>query len=49
MAKPIQPTPTLKGDDAKRFLENLEKESTPEEIESFKRAKETFKKIKFIK
>ena len=30
MAKPIQPLPTHKGDDAKRFLENLEKESTPE-------------------
>jgi len=49
MAKPIQPTPTLKGDDAKRFLEKLEEESTPEEIESFKEAKEIFKKIKFIK
>jgi len=48
MSKPIQPTPTLRGDDAKRFLENLDKESTPEEIESFKRAKEIFKKIKFI-
>ena len=26
MAKPIQPTPILSGEDAKRFLENMAKE-----------------------
>ena len=48
MARVIEPTPTLKGLDAKRFVEKLEEKSTSEETKSFKRVKEIFKKIKFV-
>ncbi|MEL5895300.1 hypothetical protein AAE250_17610 [Bacteroides sp. GD17] len=41
MARPIQNTPTLKGEDAKRFrknlVESLTKKLTPEEEEDKKR------------
>ena len=47
MATRVQPTPTLSGDDAERFIQKLNEPSTKEEIESFKRAKKTFEKIKF--
>ena len=49
MATKINATPTLEGEDAKRFLEELKRPSTPEEIEALKRADETFKKLKFIR
>ncbi len=47
MATKVQPTPTISGDDAERFIRRLNEPSTEEEIESFKRAKKTFEKIKF--
>lgn len=48
MASKVNATPTLKGSDAKRFIEKLNSPSTPEEIKSLKRADEVFKKIKYI-
>ena len=36
MARKVAATPTLDGEDAKRFLEQLEKPSTPEEIKALK-------------
>ena len=32
MAKPIAPTPTLKGDEVKEFLKDMERPDTPEEL-----------------
>lgn len=32
MARPIEPTPTLHGEDAKRVLKSLESTASPEEI-----------------
>jgi hypothetical protein len=32
MARPIEPTPTLTGDDAERLLNELERIASPEEI-----------------
>jgi hypothetical protein len=32
MARPIEPTPTLEGEDAERLLESLEHTASPEEI-----------------
>lgn len=49
MARKVAATPTLDGEDAKRFLEQLEKPSTPEEIEVLKRGEEVFKKIKLVR
>ncbi len=49
MASKINPTPTLKGIDAERFIERLNTPSSKEELESLKRADETFKKIKFVR
>ena len=49
MASKINATPTLKGKDAKRFYEELNRPSTPEEIESLHKADEIFKKSKFIR
>ena len=48
MAKPIQPTPTLSGKDAERFLEKMLKEQTnpdPERIKIIRQALENFKKF----
>ena len=33
MARPIQPTPVLEGEDAERLLEELERVCSPEEAE----------------
>lgn len=47
MATKINPTPTLKGKDAIKFLEDINSPSSKEELESLKKADEIFKKIKF--
>ncbi len=47
MASKVNPTPTLTGDDADRFIQKLNTPSTNEEIKALKRAKDTFEKIKF--
>lgn len=47
MASKVNPTPTLTGADADRFIQKLNTPSTDEEIEALKRAKKTFEKIKF--
>lgn len=47
MASKVNPTPTLYGEDAKRFIRKLNTPSTNEEIEALNRAKKTFSKIKF--
>lgn len=47
MASKVNPTPTLRGKDADRFIEKLNTPSTKEEIEALNRAKKTFEKIKF--
>ena len=49
METKINPTPTLKGIDAERFIERLNTSSSKEELESLKRADETFKNIKFVR
>ena len=49
MARKVAATPTLDGEDARRFLEQIEKPLTPEDIEYFKECEEIFKKIKFIR
>lgn len=33
MARPIEPTPTLEGEDAENFYRELERPRSPEEIE----------------
>lgn len=48
MATKVNPTPTLYGKDAKRFLEKMNTPSTKEEIDSLKKADEVFKKVKYI-
>ena len=47
MASKVNPTPTLTGADADRFIRKLNTPSTKEEIKALKRAKKTFKTIKF--
>ena len=47
MASKVNPTPTLSGADAERFIRKLNIPSTDEEIKALKRAKKTFEKIKF--
>ncbi len=42
MATKVEPTPTLTGDDADRFIQKLNIPSTEEEIESFKKSKKNF-------
>lgn len=42
MAKPIEPTPVLKGDDAKRLLLSLERHATRDEIDRRRVAARTF-------
>jgi hypothetical protein len=46
MAKPIEATPTLSGDDAKRFYEEMKKHITPDDIADLERAKKAYKTIK---
>ena len=46
MAKPIRATPTLRGEDARRFIENMLKESkhpSKDRVATIKKAKEEFK------
>ena len=46
MAKPIEPTPILRGEDARRFLENMHKEETnpdPKRLEVLRKAREAAK------
>ena len=47
MASKVNPTPTLSGADAERFIRKLNTPSTDEEIKALERAKNTFEKIKF--
>ena len=47
MASKVNPTPTLSGADAERFIRKLNTPSTDEEIKDLKIAKKTFEKIKF--
>ena len=46
MAKPIEPTPILRGEDARRFLESMYKEQTnpdPKRLEVLRKAREAAK------
>jgi hypothetical protein len=47
MARPIAPTPTLKGRDAERFLEKMEEPPTMEEVEFLKKAIKAYKENPF--
>ena len=47
MATKVEPTPTLTGYDADRFIQKLNIPSTEEEIKALKRAKKTFEQIEF--
>ena len=47
MASKINPTSTLTGADADRFIKRLNTPSTKDEIKALDRAKKTFEKIKF--
>lgn len=47
MATKVEPTPTLTGDDADRFIQKLNIPSTEKEIKALKRAKKTFEQIEF--
>ena len=49
MASKVNPTPTLYGEDAERFIKHLNTPSTKEELNMLKKAEETFKKIKYVK
>lgn len=46
MALPIEPTPELTGEDAKRFMEQLDREPTKLEIQTYKRALKFYKEHK---
>jgi len=49
MAKPIEPTPILEGDDAKRFIQDLKREEenpSPERVKFLKKCIETYKKTR---
>lgn len=48
MASKVNPTPTLYGKDAERFIEQLNKPSTEEELKSLKEADEIFKNTEYI-
>jgi len=47
MARPIEPTPVLKGKDAERFLERMKKPLTKKEKDFIRRAKEAYKRNPF--
>lgn len=47
MARKIEATPTLRGNDAKRFINELHREPTKKEINFRKHAEKTFSKVKF--
>ena len=44
MANPIEPTPTLYGEDAVFFLKQISKPPTPEKIEFMKEVLENYEK-----
>ncbi|MDR3063832.1 MAG: hypothetical protein LBU40_06845 [Methanobrevibacter sp.] len=46
MARDIEATPTLYGEDAKRFLEEMKKPATKEHKAFLKEAEEVYKAIK---
>jgi hypothetical protein len=46
MARPIAATPTLYGEDARKFIEEMKKPPTPEHIAHLKRAKKVYESIK---
>lgn len=48
MARKVEPTPILDGEDEERFIKRLNEPSSPEKIKDFKKAKEIFKQIKVI-
>ncbi|MBP3791859.1 MAG: hypothetical protein ILA26_07505 [Methanobrevibacter sp.] len=48
MASKVNSTPTLKGEDAAKFIEKLNTPSSKNELKSLKRADEIFKKITYI-
>lgn len=45
MASKVNPTPTLSGTDADRFIRKLNTPSTDEEIKALKRAKKLLQKL----
>lgn len=47
MAKPIAPTPILKGKDAERFIERMEKPLSAKEKDFIHRAKKAYEKNPF--
>jgi hypothetical protein len=47
MARPIAPTPTLKGKDAERFLEKMKEPPTKGEVEFLKKAIKTYEEHPF--
>lgn len=47
MAKPIEPTPTLKGEDAKRFFDSIEKAKyDPRKEEAINEARRVYNDVK---
>ncbi|MBR4447127.1 hypothetical protein [Methanobrevibacter sp.] len=48
MASKVNPTPTLKGLDAEKFIEKLNTPSSDEELKSLKKADEIYKKMEYI-
>jgi hypothetical protein len=42
MAKPIKPTPTLRGKDAEQFIARVEKNASRDHSQSFARARAVF-------
>lgn len=47
MAKPIASTPTLKGNEVKEFLKDMERPDTPEELLVKERIRNT-RRVKFL-
>lgn len=45
MARPINPTPPIEGDDAERLLEELEKTAPPDEISRRRKNAERYLKL----
>lgn len=48
MASKVNPTLTITGEDAKKFIEKLKTPSTKDELRSLKEADEIFKKLEYI-
>ena len=49
-SRPIKPTPVLHGEDARRFIDEMNRERTPEEKadarRKYRRAKKVFESVK---